>query len=115
MANGVKMGLDILYNGGGFRAGSYSGYNQWRNQLANLVGTTDKRIWENPVPGPFVELINFSDCEGTIDSKTSAKLAKDFQEYQGEANIKDEHFVQIYNHFRIAFECASDGGSVVFC
>src|SRR3972149_5024711 len=53
-----------------FRAGTYSSYNQWRDQLAQLA------------QGAFLELINFSDCEGAIGSKTSTKLLKDFQDHE---------------------------------
>jgi hypothetical protein len=51
-----------------FRAGSYSGYNWWRNQLALMAyGKSAEEIWREPNPsGPFIELIDFSDCEGVI-------------------------------------------------
>ena len=62
-----------------FRAGSYSGYNEWRDWLAHVAGKSDKEVWADPDPTiPFVELINFSDSEGTIGPKTSAKLYEDF-------------------------------------
>lgn len=98
-----------------FRAGSYGGYNQWRSALAALVGTTPSAVWENPKPGPFMELINFSDCEGTIGASISAKLAKDFAQYQTIADENDsEYFRKKYEEWRKAFEMASDGGAVVF-
>lgn len=100
-----------------FRAGSYSGYNRWRDMLANMAGYGDARtLWKNPRPGPFSELVNFSDCEGVIGPKTSAKLAKDFAEYQHVAdNLTDsDYFKTKYAEWRKAFEIASDGGVVIF-
>lgn len=80
-ADGLKEGCYEIseYGVERFRAGSYSGYNEWRDWLAHVVGKSDKEIWANPDPSiPFVELINFADNEGTIGPKTSAKLYKDF-------------------------------------
>jgi hypothetical protein len=69
-----------------FRAGSYSGYNEWRGWLASIVGKSDKEIWETPDPSiPFVELINFADNEGTIGPRTSKKLHADFVKMYPEA------------------------------
>jgi hypothetical protein len=119
----------------GFRAGSYSGYNEWRDQLAALVGHPSEKhvvaasehlmlgdrwshaasVWNNPAPGPFMELINFSDCEGTIGTTVSAKLAKDFADWQEKADAhEDEWFREKYADWRKAFEMAADNGCVVF-
>lgn len=64
-----------------FRAGSYSGYNQWRATLAKFQGLTDKQIWQDPLghlDTPFYELINFADNEGTIGPEAAADLYEDF-------------------------------------
>lgn len=91
-----------------FRAGSYSGYSIWREKLAELAN------WPK-VKGPFWELICFSDCEGVIGPKTSAKLAKDFADYQKKADDhKDDYFRERYNDWRKAFEMASQNGMVDF-
>jgi len=97
----------------GFRAGSYSGYGDWRRALARLVGRSAEDIWDNPTPGPFVELINFSDCEGVIGAAVSAKLAKDFADHQDEAGSAG-WFAGLYTLWRKAFEMAADGGAVDF-
>lgn len=106
-----------------FRAGSYSGYNEWRNWLAHVVGKSDKEIWEDPGPAiPFVELINFADNEGTIGPKTSAKLLKDFQKMYPEvlkaAGKLDPDtsiwYLSRYFRWMDAFECASHDGFVRF-
>jgi hypothetical protein len=114
-----------------FRAGSYSTYNSWRNQLAKLAGYEpkivdryetgnpqiryDQTVWDNPVDGPFMEIINFSDCDGVIGAEVSKKLAADFAEFQEKADLEDAMWFQkTYTDFRKAFEMAADGGCVVF-
>lgn len=98
-----------------FKAGSYSGYNHWRNQLAILAGYDGAEgAWE-AADGDFWELINFSDCEGTIGSETSKKLLADFEAFQSKADEhEDQWFKQRYENFKTAFELASDGGAVKF-
>ena len=107
-----------------FRAGSYSGYGWWRNELAKLAGyaphDSDGQIsycvdcWEGK-SGPFSELINFSDCEGTIGSECSAKLARDFAEFDAKAQAEGEEFYESYQDWRRAFDMAADNGAVIFC
>lgn len=100
-----------------FRAGSYSGYGEWRRQLAALVGIKDIRaLWGDPeAAGPFAELINFADNEGTIGPEVSAKLAKDFAEHQAAADAhEDAWFRDRYAMWRRAFEMAADAGAVDF-
>jgi len=113
-----------------FRAGSYSSYSAWREQLAILAGypegtsrEEDREFrhslsaWNNAEKTkglPFWELIDFSDCEGTIGPVVSAKLAKDFAEQQPKADAIGGYFLEKYNQWRHAFELASDGGAVVF-
>lgn len=100
----------------GFRAGSYGGYGAWRDQLARLAGNASaKAVWSDPKPGPFIELINFSDCEGTIGTAVSVKLAKDFADFQHAADTHpDEYFRERYANWRKAFELASKAGAVLF-
>lgn len=109
---GYYRAVDSMY----FRAGSYSGYGIWREMLAQLAGyPSDDDVWENDIAGPFTELINFSDCEGVIGPVVSAKLAKDFAEFQGKADSHpDDYFREKYNQWRLAFEMAADGGCVEF-
>lgn len=109
---------------------SYGRYNYLRNMLAQLAGYPlrqydddyQKNIdtfcldcWEGK-EGPFSELINFSDCEGVIDSKNSKKLFSDFEKFQNKANkFQDDEFLYFYNSIRDAFKMASDNGVVRFC
>lgn len=111
-----------------FRAGSYSGYNTWREILAKLAGYPavesteygrtslrhDAGAWEAD-GGPFWELIHFSDCEGDIGPEVSTKLAKDFTEFQDKADAEDgDFFKTLYTQWRKAFEMASQNGCVSF-
>ena len=92
-----------------FRAGSYSGYNWWRDRLDEFKGDC-----------AFQELINFSDCEGVIGSVVSRKLYEDFKKYHDEAIIyakgfKDgDFFIDRYEKWLKAFEIAKDNGAVDF-
>lgn len=111
-----------------FRAGSYGAYNGWREQLAELAGwprTThvlfgvDDHCYTagawSAAGGPFWELINFSDCEGVIGPATSAKLAKDFSDFQEKVDLHpDEWFKKKYSEWRKSFELAANNGVVVF-
>lgn len=92
-----------------FRAGSYSGYNWWREKLAEFSGKA-----------AFQELINFSDCEGCIGSVVSKKLFQDFQTYESKAKGFSEGiengklWFEKYLNWKEAFEMAADGGAVDF-
>lgn len=103
----------------GFRAGSYSGYNQWRATLAEFAASifTGGRL-------PFGELIDFADNEGAIGTATSARLAEDFATHQASAeewaswtptvSAHGGWFINLYGQWRKAFEMAADGGAVDF-
>lgn len=106
-----------------FRAGTYSGYNQWRDKLAQLAP-----VCFSPNRA-FLELINFSDCEGTIGPKTSTKLLKDFQNHEQKAKMVGSEapwdeiegygdiqrwFLDRYGSWLKAFKLASDNGAVIF-
>lgn len=110
-----------------FDAGSYGGYGAWRNELAEtMLGKSAKDVWamcamsvtamksaaEKPLP--FLELINFSDCEGFIGPETCAKLSADFANNQKKANGGSKQFRKTYAQWRKAFAIASGGGVVKF-
>lgn len=102
----------------GFRAGSYGGYNEWRNSLALLAGYARgaESAWAGEV-GPFYELINFSDCEGTIGPVTSAKLAREFEQFTEAAKKKwgpKSWEFEVFLEWRRAFELAAGDGAVCF-
>jgi hypothetical protein len=136
-SDGISNGEYLYEPGGSFRAGSYSGYSRWRKMLACMIGWEIEELWgkvgtlihrneninnvldengEADINIPFVELLNFSDCEGFIGPKTSAKLHADFLEWHDKAkSFKDggEYFYDLYQKWMKAFEVASDGGCVV--
>ena len=110
-----------------FRAGSYSGYNAWRNELAKLAGypEIEYESWGRTEKGfdggafkassgPFLELIKFSDCEGVIGTAVSKKLSKDFADFDQKAAEIGGLFYELYTEWKQAFEMASDGGFVNF-
>jgi hypothetical protein len=108
----------------GFRAGSYSGYNQWREQLAQLAGVDDiNKFWNQMgeaeeaggrLDVPFAELIAFSDCEGTLGPEVCARLAKDFAKFDERASQGDEYFYDKYQEWRRAVEDAAQNGFISF-
>lgn len=92
-----------------FRAGSYSGYNWWRDKLNEFAGNV-----------AFQELIDFADNEGVIGSELSKKLYDDFQKYHEKAfefsmTLDDAGWwFDKYHEWEKAFEMAKDGGAVEF-
>ena len=113
-------------------ARSYSGYNVWRETLARLAGyqlysfLNTFGVQENshsasaffgnvPDGAPFVELVNFSDCEGVIGPVVAAKLLRDFVEFDDRAKaIVDDRFYVGYCQLKRGLELAADGGALVF-
>lgn len=119
---GLVVGVCTFGEYHAFPAGSYGGYNEWRDHLAQMAhGITAKDIWDLP-PRPdfaFRELIDFSDCEGIIGPEVAAKLAKDFADNAAKAaaytaKLGDGWFYGRYVDWQKAFEMAADGGAVVF-
>lgn len=110
-----------------FAAGSYGNYNEWREWLCRtFLGVEPRAIWDAPekfAGQPFVELINFSDCEGAIGPVTAAKLLKDFTENKERAKraadalrqpYEREWFFKKYLDWKRAFELAKNDGFVIF-
>ena len=105
----------------------YGGYGSWREQLAILAGypLTEYRstfgkesshaaaCWQG-AQGPFSELINFTDCDGFIGPVVAAKLAKDFAEWNGKAQISGQLFYERYFSMQVGLELAADGGCLHF-
>lgn len=107
----------------GFHPGAYSSYNEWRNELSLMaLGVEARTVWANPARyKPFVELINFSDCEGVLGTEVCRKLLQDFMDHQEKANSyqgadedETEWFVRKYHDWLRAFEYAADGGYIRF-
>ena len=120
------------------RAGSYSGYNEWRRLLARAaLGMSDEEVWNTIDSGvsysevPFGELINFSDADGVIGPIASQKLYNDFVKYEEPIMKKLDRFYlkfedyeidgETYDWFKFkykdwkeAFRIASNNGAVIF-
>lgn len=121
-ADGLKTGFYTGNYVNGFRAGSYSGYGYFREKLSRLaLDVEPAQVWNNPdnfVDKPFVDLINFSDCEGVIGPETSARLFRDFERHLERAKTfpkenEYDFFLNTYLSFMNAFELASKDNGVV--
>lgn len=126
---GLKAGAVYRYKASfEFRAGSYSGYNRWRNELAKLAGYTpspytfdgktvlryDVTVWSG-AKGPFWELISFSDAEGVIGPEVCKRVYKDFLAYQVVASKHpDEYFREFYAKWKNAFGMCAKNGAIIF-
>ena len=120
-----------------FRAGSYSGYGEWRDLLAKLaLGMGAQELWAKMDDGsyetiPFSEQINFSDADGVIGPVASKKLYNDYVTYEKDImamldrfylKFEDEeidgdtfHWFKVkYKDWKDAFRIASDNGAVIF-
>ena len=104
-----------------FRVGAYSRYGDWRDGLAQFAfGMSPSEVAERNDRGelqgkPFVELVNFSDCLGSIGPATSLKLARDFALFERDyADRHEEWECELYRSFKKAFAVASNGGFVKF-
>jgi hypothetical protein len=102
-----------------FRAGSYSGYNHFRAAVSVAVlGVDPHTVWDHREAyrnKPFFELINFSDCEGTIGPEACADLKRDFDEHSEDVLSKlDDWYQNTYKEFQLAFDIAADTGLVNF-
>ncbi len=120
-AAGLTAGLYACEETYAFRAGSYSGYNKWRDRLAALTGWgSADACWESfAESGPFLELINFADNEGFIGASVAAKLARDFADYRAAITNQlgpDERaeFLYAYEDWAKVITLAAQGGCVLF-
>ncbi len=130
----------VINDGGyhSFRAGSYSGYGEWRNLLARVaLNLTDEQVWNRVDSGesyasiPFGELINFSDADGVIGPVAAEKLYNDFVNLEEDVMAQlDRYYLKFedfevdgetyhwfkhkYNDWKEAFRIASDNGAVIF-
>lgn len=104
-----------------FRAGSYTGYSHWRDQLArNALGVESSSAvahnldrWRDR---PFFELIWFADNEGTIGPVAAAHLATDFAEHRAQMLplFDSDYDREKYDTWAEALTLAADTGLVQF-
>jgi hypothetical protein len=85
-------------------------------------------VWEDPTSfegRPGYEMIDFSDCEGTISSSVADKLHQDLVENRdvfkahlievfGNGHLQVAWSMETYDNFIYAFELASENGVVIY-
>ena len=102
----------------GWCAGSYSGYNRWRNTVSEVgLGVPAKVVWENfdqYEDEGLAWLVHFSDCEGFIGPETSKKILVGLQKIQEDNLFTDEYDLVKLNHWIIGMTLAANNGAVVF-
>lgn len=92
-----------------FRAGSYGGYNAWRDDLQRQFNP------DRQPDAPFYELVWFADNEGCIGPEAAADLLKDFEQHTDAYDPGDDHSGyarQKYADWTRAFRLAADSGLV---
>lgn len=106
-----------------FRAGSYSGYGRWRNDLAAQFNPAPVTFGDRgpcmaePDPNlPFYELIWFADNEGTIGPEAAADLLADFRAHATayEPGASADYFRDKYTDWTRACELAANSGLISF-
>lgn len=101
-----------------FRAGSYYGYNRWRDELSRLMlGVPADTVYDNLAQyqdKPFFELIWFSDCEGFIGTEVSRRLEQAFIEHQNKIEAASREWREGYALWWKAFRTAAQNGFVQF-
>lgn len=114
-----------------FRAGTYSGYNEWREKLDKFrqylmqqASEQSNETFTDQVKDAdghmFMELIDFADNEGVIGPVVSKKLHHDFKvnEKQAQTYAKTiengDYWLEKYALWQKAFDYAKDDGAVEF-
>jgi hypothetical protein len=95
-----------------FRAGSYGGYGQWREDLQRQFNP------QREVNGPFYELIWFADNEGSIGPEAAADLLVDFREHADRydpSGAYPDYSREKYRDWTRACQLAADSGLIYFC
>ena len=95
---------------------AYRDHHDFREDLIRLIGREELLVrmykeidWPAVLKEtnmPFLELITFSDCKGTIDSKTSTKLYNDFIEWHNK--ITDVDFKIKYSKWLNVFSIGKE-------
>ena len=99
-----------------FDAGAFSAHVAWLEALARLIGIEFLDLfWQSPQPGPFAELLNFTDGDATIGPSMCAKLGRDFAQWAHlAARHQNRQFRLKYALWRHAFETGASDGCVAF-
>lgn len=102
-----------------FRSGNTKSFKDWKEWLAKVGGYGSlSDAWKSKHYGPFLELLNFSDSEGTIGPVLARKLSQDFNDYEKFAKEKSNDLTygyEFYKNWKKAFNLAAkDNGVVIF-
>jgi hypothetical protein len=111
-----------------FRVGPYSSFSEFKGLLIQMTGRTayelcatlEAKRLRTESSFPFGGLI-CSACPGAIGPKTSARLAKEFADWEPSvaalaATLREgerDWFLEMYREWKLAAELAADGGAVV--
>lgn len=116
---GLVSGIYSYHKSKGCCAGSYTGYNVLREAWAKICDYKPEPFsankpytrgcWNNTnKEAPLWYLINYSDCEGVINTEICQKISEDFREllYSGKFDVLDDYHLdktkEIYNLFEFA-------------
>ena len=109
--------------------GSYSNYNTFRNILSeSVLKVSAEQAWEKPskyCKKPLWDIINFSDCDGSMDASTSSKVYKDlkksrslFKIYISNLNsigeMDKEYNINLYDELTRCFKLGANNGIIIF-
>lgn len=102
-----------------FRSGNTRSFKDWKEWLAKVGGYNNlSDVWKTKQLGPFIELLNFSDSEGTIGPILSRKLSQDFNDYENNAIAMGgdlAYGMDFYKNWKKAFNLAAkENGVVIF-
>lgn len=122
---GLDIGVYTYYDS--FRAGSYIGFNEFRELLANeegfslseMIGFGGEKDWES-VDTPIRILLDHSDCDGFIwggevDEKLIDRLEKIYEEWSDSKIESKRYWAPVLGTWVEAFRrILYDGGVLVF-
>lgn len=102
-------------------AGSYSGYNLWRDWLSRAaLGVPAERVWGRNFARfrnrGVAWLVNFSDCEGFIGAEVCARILADIRAHEAtiRSRADDAARLERLNTWLAGLEMAADGGMLRF-
>jgi len=117
----IKCSVEDTYD---FRAGSYGGYNRFRDELCKTINNVSAQsLWslaetqkDVAIDMPFFWLINFTDCDGYIGTSFCEILYNDFCNYEEVfvAKCEDDSYIEKYLDFKEAFKLGKNNGLVIF-
>lgn len=97
---------------------SYGSFNELRESIAEVAGTKIPQfIGDGTIKqqSHFYELMNHSDCDGTLDGAESKNLIKDFKAFDSAFKTKHPELYEFYQElYELLAECVEENGIIVF-